>query len=128
MQPQLPADVLRLFHTAAVDRFLRTLILYLFYYVQTSEWLTFTASLGACKTAPSGLSAGQRRQQRNLATLRVLVARDYHSLLMGEGRAAKSVQGRRAPNRHATKKKKRQRLSTMVFVHLSIGRHRDSNP
>lgn len=38
-----------------------------------------------------GLSAGQARQQRNLATLRVLLARDYHTLLMGEGRASKSV-------------------------------------
>lgn len=34
VQQQLPSEVLQLFHTPAVDRFLRTLILYLYYYVQ----------------------------------------------------------------------------------------------
>lgn len=34
VQQELPADLLTLFHTRAVDRFLRTLILYCFYYIQ----------------------------------------------------------------------------------------------
>ncbi|XP_026283828.2 protein phosphatase 1 regulatory subunit 36-like [Frankliniella occidentalis] len=48
VQQQLPSLFLRLFHTPAVDRFLRTLILYLFHYIQVGrDYLALLLGEGA---------------------------------------------------------------------------------
>ncbi|KAK3925353.1 Protein phosphatase 1 regulatory subunit 36, partial [Frankliniella fusca] len=76
VQQRLPPLFLKLFHTAAVDRFLRTLILYLFHYMQACEWLA--------QRCEHGGPALQRRQGE-LCALRVLLARDYLPLVLGLG-------------------------------------------
>lgn len=62
--------------------------------LQTWEWITFSSVIHENTIREPGLRPGQRRQQRNLATLRVLLARDYHALLMGEGAAWRQAAAR----------------------------------
>ncbi|XP_050561572.1 protein phosphatase 1 regulatory subunit 36 [Spodoptera frugiperda] len=81
----LTPKLIRMLHTPTIERFLRALILYCAYYLQTAAEMSKRMSELISKVRTLNCDRIENEFQDNLADLRLLVAKEYCMFLIGGG-------------------------------------------
>ncbi|XP_076250439.1 uncharacterized protein LOC143190175 [Rhynchophorus ferrugineus] len=85
----LTPEFISYFHTAEMDRFLRSMIIYFQYYLQIWNGLQFRRAEASRKLRQPLVTVLENEVRDNLADLRSMVSRDYAAILLGQGDAKK---------------------------------------
>ncbi|XP_050299256.1 uncharacterized protein LOC126738127 [Anthonomus grandis grandis] len=112
-------EFIKFFHTEAMDRFLRSMIVYFQYYLQVWSKMQSTRKEAARKLRQPIVTLLENEERDNLADLRSMVARDYAAILMGVG-DAKKFHHMNNKNNDSLSDKDRRLFETLIFMAIKV--------